>query len=57
MAAPRSSAAGGALIAGGAIAGTVIGVILREVTASFLIGTGLGIAASLLLWWADRRRG
>lgn len=53
---PRTSA-GGALIALGAIGGAGVGFLVGEATPGFLIGTGLGIAASLGIWWRERRRG
>ena len=49
-------AAGGALIAVGAIGGAGIGFLLGEATAGFLIGTATGIAAALALWMRDRGR-
>ncbi|WP_174279386.1 hypothetical protein [Sphingomonas bacterium] len=53
---PRRSSAGGAFIALGAIGGPVVGFLVGEATPGFLIGTGLGIAASLAIWWRGRRR-
>lgn len=49
-------AAGGALIALGAIGGAVIGFLIGEATPGFLIGTGIGIVIAVLLWLRDRRR-
>ena len=51
-----SPSAGGALIALGAIAGAGLGFLVGEATPGFLIGTGLGVAASLLIWWRGSRR-
>lgn len=53
---PRSPAAGGVLIALGAIIGAAIGFILGEATPGFLIGTASGIAAAGLIWLRDRKR-
>lgn len=53
---PRRSSAGGALIALGAIGGAGIGFATGEATPGFLVGTALGIAASLAVWWQGRRR-
>lgn len=52
----RRSSAGGALIALGAIGGAGLGFLTGEATPGFLIGTALGIAASLAIWWRERRR-
>lgn len=54
MAQPRSSAAGGVLLAAGAIGGAVIGFVLRQPTLWFLTGLALGAVAALLIWWRDR---
>lgn len=51
---PRPSAAGGVLLAIGAIGGAVIGFVLRQPTAWFLGGIAAGGAAALLVWWRDR---
>ena len=51
-----SPSAGGALIALGAIAGAAIGFLVGQATPGFLIGIGLGVAASLLIWWRGSRR-
>lgn len=52
-----SPPAGGALIALGALAGAAIGFAFGEATPGFLIGLGVGIAASLGVWWRGSRRG
>ncbi len=51
---PRPSAAGGFLVAFGAMAGAAIGFVLRQPTLWFLGGIGLGIVAALLIWSRDR---
>lgn len=56
MASPSSPAAGGALIALGALGGAAIGFATGEATPGFLIGIALGIAASLLIWLRGRTR-
>lgn len=50
----RSPSAGGLLIAIGAMAGAVIGLYRHQPTIGFLVGTGLGIALSLVIWLRDR---
>jgi len=49
-------AAGGALIALGAIVGAVIGFALGEATPGFLIGLGAGAGAALVIWMRQRER-
>lgn len=56
MASPSSPAAGGALIALGALGGAGVGFAVGQATPGFLIGIGLGIAASLLIWLRGRAR-
>lgn len=56
MARPNSSAAGGALIALGTIAGAVIGFLFMEATRGVLVGFALGVVAAVLVWLRDRRR-
>lgn len=51
----RPPAAGGVLIALGAIIGTAIGLPFGETTLGFLAGLALGIAAALVIWRRDRR--
>lgn len=51
----RPSAAGGAPIALGAIAGFVIGYILREPSAGLVIGFLIGVAIAVMIWLRDRR--
>ena len=55
MATSPTPAAGGVLIAAGAIAGAAIGLSMDQPTAGFLIGTAIGVALSLLVWWRGRR--
>ena len=52
----RTPAAGGFLIAAGAMVGPVVGLFLGQPTIGFLAGVGLGTAAALLIWWRDRSR-
>ena len=54
MAQPRSSAAGGFLVAAGAMGGATIGFVLRQPTLWFLGGIALGTAGALLIWWRGR---
>ena len=48
--------AGGALIALGAMGGAAVGFLFGEATPGVLIGTALGVAASLAIWAAGARR-
>ena len=54
MASKPSSAAGGILIAIGALAGTAVGFSYGEVTPGFLIGIAAGGALAVLVWVIDR---
>lgn len=54
MAEPRPNAAGGALIALGMIGGAAVGFAVGQATPGFLIGTAIGVAAAVLVWWRDR---
>jgi hypothetical protein len=47
---------GGALLAAGILLGLIVGAWLGEATLGVLAGTGLGLAALLILWIADHRR-
>ena len=47
-------AAGGVLIAIGAILGAAIGLARGESTAGFLIGTALGIGGAIAVWLRAR---
>jgi len=51
---PRPSAAGGALIALGAIGGAAVGFVLRQPTLWFLAGVTGGGLAALAIWWRGR---
>jgi len=53
--APRSPAAGGALIALGAMGGAIAGFFLGEATPGFLIGTALGIGLAVAIWLLNIR--
>lgn len=50
-----STAAGGVLIALGALAGAAIGLVLGEPTPGLLIGLALGSLAAVLVWLRDLR--
>lgn len=50
----RSPAAGGALLALGAIGGATIGFIVRQPTLWFFAGLTAGGLAALLIWWRSR---
>ena len=51
---PRPSAAGGALLALGAIGGAAVGFVLGQPTIWFLGGITAGGLGALSLWWRDR---
>jgi hypothetical protein len=52
---PRTSRAGGALLAGAIMAGALIGVMAGEPSIGLLAGAFIGGAALAFLWWKDRR--
>lgn len=56
MAQPRPSAAGGFLVAAGALIGFVLGYVFYEPSAGLVIGFGLGVAAAVAIWLRDRNR-
>ena len=47
--------AGGALIAGGTLAGAAAGIALGQATIGVLAGFAAGTLAALLVWVRDRR--
>jgi len=50
----KRSAAGGFLIATGAMIGAFAGAAFGESTRGFLIGTATGIVLAAILWWRNR---
>lgn len=56
MAQPRPSAAGGFLVAVGALLGFVLGYVFYQPVAGLLAGVGLGAAAAVAVWLKDRNR-
>lgn len=52
---PRNPAAGGFLIAMGAIIGAFGGVFFGESTRGLIGGFILGCVLALVIWWRDRR--
>jgi hypothetical protein len=54
MSEKRPSAAGGALIALGILAGAAIGFAIGQATPGLLIGTAIGVAAAVVIWMRDR---
>jgi len=51
----RYTQAGGSSLAISIIAGTVAGVIVRQPSIGFLVGTAAGILLALLFWHFDRK--
>ncbi|MGU3391963.1 hypothetical protein [Sphingomonas sp. M1A8_2b] len=49
------SAAGGFLVALGMLGGAGVGFAIGQATPGFLIGTGVGVVAAVLVWLRDRR--
>ncbi len=49
------SAAGGFLVAIGMLGGAAIGFAIGQATPGFLVGTGVGVLAAVLVWVRDRR--
>ncbi|HEX8384355.1 MAG TPA: hypothetical protein VF592_13400 [Sphingomonas sp.] len=56
MARSRPSAAGGVLIAIGAIVGTAVGVARQQPTLGLIIGIATGAALAVAIWLRDRAR-
>lgn len=54
--AQRNTRSGGIFLTIGILAGAIWGVAVGDPMKGVLIGTGLGIAAALLVWLLDRRR-
>lgn len=52
---PRNPAAGGFLIALGAIIGAFGGVFFGESTRGLFAGLAIGVILAIILWWRDRR--
>ena len=52
----RNAHAGGIFFMVGLLTGFIFGVAMGQTMAGVLAGTGLGIAAALLVWLVDRRR-
>jgi hypothetical protein len=52
----KYSQAGGSILAISIIAGTVAGIIVRQPSIGFLVGTAAGVLLALLFWLNDRRR-
>ncbi|MDB5688525.1 MAG: hypothetical protein JWL91_401 [Sphingomonas bacterium] len=57
MSNPPPSRAAGFFIALSVLVGAIVGVALGQPSLGTLIGAGVGILASLLLWLRDRRAG
>jgi uncharacterized protein YqgC (DUF456 family) len=53
---PRSPAAGGFLIAIGAMLGAIVGLFLYQPTLGFLIGGGAGVVMAIGIWLRGRQR-
>ena len=52
----RFTQAGGSILAISIISGTVAGVIVRQSSIGFLVGTAAGILLLALFWLRDRKR-
>lgn len=50
------SAAGGLLIAAGAMGGAAIGFLYGQATPGFLAGLAVGVVAAIIVWQVDSRR-
>jgi hypothetical protein len=49
-------AAGGLLIAAGAMGGAAIGFLYGQATPGFLVGLAVGVVAAIIVWQVDSRR-
>lgn len=56
MSEPSAPRAGGAILALSILVGAVIGTVRGQSTVGVLVGTGVGIALTVGLWWLDQRR-
>jgi hypothetical protein len=56
MSTGKYSQAGGSILAISIIAGTVAGVIVRQPSIGFLVGTAAGVLLATLFWLNERRR-
>jgi hypothetical protein len=52
----RFTQAGGSILAVSIIAGTIAGVIVRQPSIGFLVGSGAGLLLVGLFWLQERRR-
>lgn len=50
----KNPAAGGALIAAGAVIGPVVGLFLGQPSIGLLVGVGIGGALAVLIWLCSR---
>ncbi len=53
---PRTPAAGGFLIAVGAVVGAGVGLFLDQPTLGFLVGVGIGVVIAVGIWLVGRER-
>lgn len=56
MANSSSPAGGGVMIAGGAVLGTIVGLVLGQPTLGMLSGLAIGVAIALAIWLVGRGR-
>lgn len=52
----QPSAAGGLLIAAGALGGAAVGFVYGQATPGFLAGLAIGVVAAIVVWLIDSRR-
>jgi hypothetical protein len=52
----KSSAGGGCLIFAGFILGALLGILYGQASFGVMIGTAIGIAAAVAMWFAGRKR-